>query len=307
MRLLLTTLTLVALAGCSVYEPPAGSRKGEPDANPGPAGPGVGGAGGGSAEVATTTGIGSSMGGAGTAVGSGGGAAGAIAGGAGGADAGSAGAGVDAGDAGPFVSEGGSAADVDVERAPQDVATVAVALPFVVDAYFVPTGYMGDGLRAGAITVETSGCKLPRPVGARGNCYRITYRPQPPAMAGNPAWGGVYWLSPQDNWGQKPGRKVQPGATAVTFYAAGATGTESVAFRTGGVQDPLLPNNDTFRVEQSFTLTTSLTKYSLDLTGQSYDTVIGGFAWIVVTYDAASWAPGAAPIVFYLDDIEWPK
>jgi hypothetical protein len=208
-------------------------------------------------------------------------------------------------DAARTVPEAGPVADVEVERAPEDVPPAAIALPFAVDAYFVPTGYMGDGVRPGAIVVETSGCKLPRPTAARGNCYKITYRPQPPTTP--PAWAGVYWLSPQDNWGQKPGRRIQPGATTVAFYAAGATGTESVTFRAGGVQNGTFAYQDTFRVEQTFSLTTSLTPYSLDLTGQVYDAVIGGFAWMVVTFDAASWAPGAPPIVFYIDDIEWPR
>jgi hypothetical protein len=91
----------------------------------------------------------------------------------------------------------------------------------------------------------------------------------------------------------------------VTFYAAGATGTESVTFRAGGVQDLTLPYQDTFRVDQTETLSTTLTPYSLDLNGQAYDQVIGGFAWILTTYDAATWAPAAPPIVFYIDDIEW--
>jgi hypothetical protein len=213
----------------------------------------------------------------------------------------------DASDAARWIVEAGSPVDVGVaDAAREDAPPAAVALPFVVDAYFVPTGYMGDAVHPGAVTVETTGCKLPRPAGARGNCYKITYRPQPPLTAGNPAWAGVYWLSPQDNWGQKPGRRIQPGATAVTFYAAGATGTESVAFRAGGVQDAMFSYQDTFRVEQSFTLSTSLMPYALDLSGQAYDAVIGGFAWTIVTFDAASWAPGAAPIVFYIDDIEWP-
>jgi hypothetical protein len=227
-------------------------------------------------------------------------------GGAGGANAGSAGAAVDASDAARPIVDAATAADVEAERASADVPPVAVALPFAVDAYFVPTGYMGDGLHPGAITVETSACKQPRPAGARGNCYKVTYRPQPPLMPGASAWAGVYWLSPQDNWGQKPGRKIQPGATAVTFYAAGATGTESVAFRAGGVQNATFAYQDTFRVEQTFALTTNLTPYSLDLTGQVYDAVIGGFAWMITTTDPASWAPGAPPIVFYIDDIEWP-
>ncbi len=227
-------------------------------------------------------------------------------GGAGGSSAGTAGATSDAGDAAEPVPDGSYVVDAVADRPRDDAAAVAVARPFVVDSYFVPTGYMGDGVHPGAINVETSGCKLPRPQGARGNCYRITYRPLPPTTPGNPAWAGVYWLSPQDNWGQKPGRKIQPGAAKVTFYAAGATGTESVAFRAGGVGDPMLPYQDAFRVEQSFTLSTTMSPYFLDLSGQTYDTVIGGFAWIVTTYDAASWAAGAPPIVFYLDDIEWP-
>ena len=90
-------------------------------------------------------------------------------------------------------------ADAGIDDGRADAGPVVVGLPFVVDAYFVPTGYMGDGLRPGAILIETSGCKLPRPAGARGSCYRITYRPQPPATMGGPAWAGVYWLAPQDN------------------------------------------------------------------------------------------------------------
>jgi hypothetical protein len=59
------------------------------------------------------------------------------------------------------------------------------------------------------------------------------------------------------------------------------------------------------RVDQTQMLAPTLTRYSLDLTGQIYDRIIGGFAWIITTYDQASWAPGAPPIVFYLDDLEW--
>ncbi len=195
--------------------------------------------------------------------------------------------------------------DADERGAREDVAIVAVPLPFAVDAYFIPTGYMGDGVHPGAIALETSGCKMPRPVGARGSCYKITYKPIAPAMPGYPAWAGVYWLSPQDNWGQKPGRTIQAGAKTVSFYAAGTAGSESVAFRAGGVQDTTQPYHDTFRVEQTQMLATSFTRYSLDLSGQAYDQVIGGFAWIMTTFDAASWAPGAPPIVFYIDDIEW--
>jgi len=285
LRVLCIALVSFAVAGCAVYDKPTsgGPTTGGSLAS--------GGAGGEGPETAA--------GGAGTSAagGAGAGASGEDMGGNGGAGTGAGGADFDG---------GGGTDSQDAGTPPEDAAAMAVAIPFVVDSYFVATGYMGDGVRPGVITVQTAGC-LPRPAGARGHCYKVTYKPQPPAVAGQPAWAGVYWLAPQDNWGQRPGRKIQPGATTVTFYAAGQTGTESVTFRAGGVQDALQPYQDTFRIEQTETLSNMLTPYSLDLVGQTYDQVIGGFAWIITTNDAATWDAGAPPIVFYIDDIEWTK
>jgi len=281
------SLAVIAVISCNIYAPPGGERNPEPGA----AAAGQGGA----------SGSGGAIGGSSGTTGGGAGET---------ADAGGAPSDASGGTSdGATPEEASGAPDVEAGILPDvaDAGAVGVALPFAVDFFFISTGYMGDGVTPGAIVVDRANCKLPRPVGARGNCYKISYQPLPPATPGNPAWAGVYWLSPQDNWGQRPGRKIQPAATAVTFYAAGATGTESVAFRVGGVQDTTMPYQDTIRVEQTEALSTTLSMYSLDLTGQVYDEVIGGFAWIIVTNDAASWAPGAPPIVFYIDDIQWIK
>jgi len=289
LRVLCIALVSFAVAGCAIYDKPTsgGQTTGSSLS--------AGGAGGEGPET--------SAGGAGTSAAGDTGAGGASAGASGEDMDGNGSAGTGAGGT-DFDGSGGTGAQD--ASTPRDAGVVAVALPFVVDSYFVATGYMGDAIHPGVINVQTVGC-LPRPAGARGHCYKVTYKPQPPAVAGQAAWAGVYWLAPQDNWGQRPGRKIEPGATTVTFYAAGQTGTESVTFRAGGVQDISQPYQDTFRIEQTETLSTTLTSYSLDLVGQTYDQVIGGFAWIVTTNDSATWDAGAPPIIFYIDDIEWMK
>jgi hypothetical protein len=179
----------------------------------------------------------------------------------------------------------------------------ALALPFAVDSYFRPTGYMGDGVTPGPVTVQAGGCKLPRPQGAKGNCYKITYKPQPPEAG--PAWGGVYWQYPDNNWGALPGKRIAQGATKVSFYAASESPSEMVTFRVGGIQNVGAAHQDSMKVDLVQTLTPTLTQYSVDIRGQTYDEVLGPFAWVIMIYEPAKWAVGATPIVFYLDDIHW--
>jgi len=184
-----------------------------------------------------------------------------------------------------------------------DTGGPALALPFAVDSYFRPTGYMGDGITPGPVVVQTSGCKMPRPVGAKGNCYKITYKPQTPETG--PAWSGLYWQYPDNNWGAKPGKRIARGATKVTFYAASESGQEVVTFRAGGIQNVGSMYQDSLKVDLIQTLSTTLTQYSIDIHSETYDEVLGPFAWVITTYDAAKWGAAATPIVFYLDDIRW--
>jgi hypothetical protein len=169
-------------------------------------------------------------------------------------------------------------------------------LPLAVSSVFAPSGYMGDGAGGTAVVADTSCAE--RPSGARGDCYRFTYD------AGAMLWAGVYWQFPANNWGAAEGKAIPPGATNVSFYAAGEQGGEMLTIKIGGIKDAMLPFGDTFSAQTKVTLTTAMTKYTVDLAGQSYDKVIGGFSW-ATAYPEGTNPETAAPIVFFLDDLVW--
>lgn len=75
--------------------------------------------------------------------------------------------------------------------------------PFVVSNFFTPSGLMGDGAIPERLTVEiNTNCKVPRPPGAQGDCYRYRYK------VGDVKWAGAYWVFPANNWGTAPGREM---------------------------------------------------------------------------------------------------
>jgi hypothetical protein len=169
-------------------------------------------------------------------------------------------------------------------------------LPLAVSSVFAPSGYMGDGAGGTAVVADTT-C-ADRPSGARGDCYRFTYK------AGPMLWSGVYWQFPANNWGSAEGKAIPAGASHVSFYAAGAAGGEVLTIKIGGIHDTTLPYSDTFSAQGMFTLSTAMTKYTVDLAGQPYDKVIGGFSW-ATAYPESTNPASAAPIVFFLDDLVW--
>jgi len=172
---------------------------------------------------------------------------------------------------------------------------VPAALPFVVDSVFIASGFMGDGSSPGAITQDDNmTCVASRPAGATGHCHKFTYTPA--ALA----WGGVYWQYPVNNWGASPGKRIAAGATKVTFYAAGAVGGESIKFIVGGMMG--MANVDTVNASLQVALTTTMTPYIIDLTGQTYDAVLGGFGWV-----AEAPVGSTAPIAFTVDSITWAQ
>jgi hypothetical protein len=207
-------------------------------------------------------------------------------------------------------------ADAPVSPDAQPVTLGApVALPLVVTDHFPGVGWFGDGavmahFAPGSMIIQqdegTSGPCAARSAGARGRCLRVVYTPPaglPPAPNGG--WVGVYFLRPlamahpqamppgragDPNWGLEPGLPVAPGATTISFAAAGAG--VKVTFRAGTDQDPfVLP-------EQNEVLAASWTKYALPLAGATYPTgVLGAFAWVL--------KDTTQPATFYLDDIVW--
>jgi hypothetical protein len=178
-----------------------------------------------------------------------------------------------------------------------------IALPFNVSDQFIPSGFMGDAptdFNAVKMTSDAAQCPT-RQAGAKGNCYKITWTPQRVGDAST-AWVGVYWQYPSNNWGAKAGKAISPGASKVTFLASGGAGGEEVEFLAGGVNItggmPNLTYADTFQAKTNATLTTTWAPYEISLSGDSYSSVIGAFAWTITT-------SSTSPITFYVDNIQW--
>jgi len=176
-------------------------------------------------------------------------------------------------------------------------------LPFVVDTAFIPSGFMGDGQTAGLVTMlpakmgDSRDCNgIRTSTTAVGACHSVVYAP--PASGGM-GWAGVYWQYPANNWGTKAGYSIPAGATKVAFQAKGAKGGEKVTFIAGGIMGATNMFNDSLKVSLDVVLAADWTAYSLDIGGQSYAQVLGGFGWTMKASDAA------ASGTFYVDDIQW--
>jgi len=146
-------------------------------------------------------------------------------------------------------------------------------------------------------------------------CLTATFNPS------QTVWGGWYFMNgilgptdrePTPNWGTVSGAGYNAaGATELRFMARGANGGEKVLFFCCGVGfDPntglqLVPYPDSSpRVATSLiTLTTTWTQYSIPLSGDGLQYVLGGFGWVAVAGDQ----PGQEPITFYLDNIQYVK
>jgi len=158
-------------------------------------------------------------------------------------------------------------------------------LPFAVDDWYGPSGYMGDGENPGAIQ-DAQSCLPARPSTWIGNCHRYTWTPS------GKAWAGVYWQYPDGNWGDKPGLAIPAGATQIAFQAWGATGNEKVDFMVG------MMAVDGFQVTKTqISLTKDPQRYTLPLAGAAYTRVVGGFGWVAKDATAA--------MTFGIDDIRW--
>ena len=117
------------------------------------------------------------------------------------------------------------------------------------------------------------------PPGGRGDhagptSVQIDYRPQP---SGGVGWAGIYFLYPDGNWGQLPGRNLT-GATRLTFWAC-ADHVTRAEFFVGGLRDPHLPHADSLQKTSTgvVAVTPTWQHYEIDLTGKDVSSVIAGF------------------------------
>ena len=189
----------------------------------------------------------------------------------------------------PFLSPIGGWIKVYTMRIP------SLQAPFDVTKNYRPGGFMGDGaICATCVEINDAFTGKVRPGNSNGFCIRVSY-----AKSAGKGFAGVYWTSPDHNWGEHPGWKVV-GASKVSFWAAGEKGGETVEFKAGGIKSPEKPFSDAFEANLGkVRLDNDWRHYEIDLRSCSLKDVIGAFAWSA----AANW--NASPLVFYLDDIRY--
>ncbi len=192
-----------------------------------------------------------------------------------------------------------------------------VSLPFSVDDEFNPSGFMGEGAFDGAALSITPSEATPdascggnrSPVQA-GDCHKVTWTPVTEAPSDQPylaGWVGIYWQRPNNNWASsgRPANQIEPGATAVTFYARGASGGEKVAFFVGEYAGDEVHvtstgeyGNDGMGTPEE--LTSEWTEYSIDMAGVDYAAGLYGVFGFYASVD-----DNAAGVEFYVDAIRW--
>jgi hypothetical protein len=194
---------------------------------------------------------------------------------------------------------------------------------------------MGDGATSGnLVTTIGTGCKEPRPQGARGDCFVFQYMTNNPyttpvsMSTGTCNWAGVFFQSPANNWGTDPGLPIPLNKltqmTAQVAVASVASGPELMTFQLGGVgqlpladggtppqpanacppaETPVPPNYDIILNTVMMSVGTDWTKVTIPILPRSAsipltDTInlIGAFAWSLPS------TPGL-PKTIYLDDL----
>jgi hypothetical protein len=198
-----------------------------------------------------------------------------------------------------------------------DYDPARISVPFLVDDHFIPSGCMGDC--ANSVSID-SNCPERGAIDAQGECHHFVFSE---ADAGSAlGWAGVLWQTTEKNWGSLPGRKVDPGATSLQFYAAGAVGGEGVDVSVGGMAPAdagqtcssgescassvceqgacTQPHHDTLNVQQSLTLTRAFKKYTIPFGTHDYgNEVLSGFGW------TAKMPAAETRLEFYVDDLRW--
>ena len=157
---------------------------------------------------------------------------------------------------------------------PDEAKPLPVRAPFNMSNYFFPSGWMGNFEEKGRklLEVNTAFKGKPRQGSSNGLCIKITYK--------GSTWVGIYWQSPDGNWGDKPGRTVT-GANRLTFWAAGDQGNEVVEFKSGG-SGIGSKYRDTFEVTTGqLSLERDWKHYEISLANQELSNVIGAFAVII--------------------------
>jgi hypothetical protein len=153
--------------------------------------------------------------------------------------------------------------------------------------HYIPSGYMGDA--RDILLKQTRDVK--ETYESRGTSLEIVYTPR-----GSEGWAGLYWLEPANNWGNIQGGFNLKGATKLTFWAKGLTGTEILSeVKIGGITGKY-PDSDVISVK-NIGLSKEWQMFEVDLKGRKLSHIIGGFCVILGKYNN----PDGATI--FIDDI----
>ena len=134
---------------------------------------------------------------------------------------------------------------------------------------FYPDGWMGD------INDIKLNCNSSNKPYSGNSCIQIQYTPQ-----GSQTWAGIYWVYPNQNWGDKPEGRNLTGAKTLNFKAMGSKGGEMAEFKIGGISEKYSDSVTPAKSIGAITLTSDWKEYTIDLNGCDLSNVIGGFCWV---------------------------
>jgi hypothetical protein len=162
-------------------------------------------------------------------------------------------------------------------------------LPFIIYADGAPkssyaaAGWMGEAKNFKFIT----NC-LDKPHSGT-TCIRVEYT----ATTG---FGGVAWLDPYDDWGEKPGGYNLAGSKSLSFWARGAAGGEKVTLGYGllGGEKKF---SDTSGAKIDLELTTEWKQYAISLVDKNMTRIKSGFYWQIKGQEK--------PVTIFIDDVAY--
>ena len=124
----------------------------------------------------------------------------------------------------------------------------------------------------------------------------------------NHTWGGYMFLNggltagssnPIPDLGYLPDGYDLTGASKLVFWARGETGSESVEFFMGTLDQGPYPDTSELRTTRYITLSKDWQQYEIDLTVADLSRINNGFGWVT----SANYNMGSTEVVFYMDEI----
>ena len=184
--------------------------------------------------------------------------------------------------------------------------------------HFYPSGWMGDIMLLGNVpsnSILDENCK-DNPVEGL-TCIRASYPLILSTHEARDGFAGIYWLHPDENWGELPGydltrytNTMGRESVYLKFWVRGETGREAIYFHSGGIdkmssEPRIYFFKDRFEIRECdgsrydglLRLEDNWEEYSFDLTRKDLSCVIGPFCW------SAERNRNSTTTTFYIDNI----